>query len=61
MGDIHQNRFVETLVVVDPTMVKNHTSEKVATYVLSVFNIVSMRCDSILRLCNSVSCKSTRY
>lgn len=41
MGDIHQNRFVETLVVVDPTMVKNHTSEKVATYVLSVFNIVA--------------------
>ncbi|XP_071822540.1 A disintegrin and metalloproteinase with thrombospondin motifs 18-like isoform X2 [Apostichopus japonicus] len=41
MGDIHQNRFVETLVVVDPPMVKNHTSEKVATYVLSVLNIVA--------------------
>lgn len=42
MGDIHQNRYVETLVVVDPPMVKNHTSEKVATYVLSVLNIVSL-------------------
>ncbi|XP_052279811.1 A disintegrin and metalloproteinase with thrombospondin motifs 7-like isoform X4 [Dreissena polymorpha] len=35
-------RYVETLVVVDPSMVKYHNNEHLETYVLSIMNMVSV-------------------
>ena len=40
-GDIHRNRYIETLVVVDKMMMKRHGKARINTYVLTVFNMVS--------------------
>ena len=34
-------RYVETLVVVDPSMIKYHKNEHLETYVLTIMNMVS--------------------
>ncbi len=40
-GNIHRNRYIETLVVVDRMMMKRHGKARINTYVLTVFNMVS--------------------
>ena len=39
-GNMHRNRYVETLVVVDKKMIRNHGEEKITPYVLTVLNMV---------------------
>ncbi|XP_033625467.1 A disintegrin and metalloproteinase with thrombospondin motifs 16-like [Asterias rubens] len=38
---MHRNRYVETLVVVDKKMIRNHGEEKITPYVLTVLNMVT--------------------
>ncbi|XP_038067052.1 A disintegrin and metalloproteinase with thrombospondin motifs 18-like [Patiria miniata] len=40
-GNIHRNRFVETLVVVDKKMIRSHGEEKITSYVLTILNMVT--------------------